>query len=68
MYEPTPLFPVPDPVLVLVCICELTLLVLVTLWKLDPDCLFKNEDAENPFCWLFALELSSEVAGEFWLE
>lgn len=67
MYEPTPLFPV-DPVLARVWTCELALLVLVALWKLDPDCLFKNELVENPFCGLFGLELGNELAGEFWLE
>ena len=63
MYEP-----VPDPVLPHVCTCELMLLVLVTLWKLDPDCLFKNEAGESPLWGLFALEFDNELASEFWAE
>lgn len=62
MYEPTPLVPVPDPVLVRVCICELILLVLVALWKLDPDCLFENKVVENPFWGLLVLEFEYELA------
>lgn len=60
MYEPTPLVPVPDPVLVL---CELILLVLVALWKLDPDCLFANNKVVgNPFWGLLVLEFGYEFA------
>jgi hypothetical protein len=49
MYEPIPV--VPDP-------------VLVALWKLDPDCLFRNGEVERALWGLFALELNNELGWE----
>jgi len=62
------IIPVPGPVLgVHVCICELTSLLLVALWKLDPDRLFKNGVVEHQFWGLSVLELENEVGWGFWV-